>query len=150
MSDIAHSPFRRGFIAGSAVLGAAIAVAAPIVAIASAPHVALAQQPGIERTDLQRHDLRVPGREAIQVLVEFAPGVVAARHAHPGEEIVYVVEGVLEYQLDGEPPVTLEAGEVLFIPAGAIHAVRNVGNGNAAELATYIVAKGKPLITEAE
>jgi hypothetical protein len=57
---------------------------------------ALAQAPGIKRTDLQRHDRSVPGREVIQVLVEFAPGVVAPNHSHPGEEIVYVVEGLLE------------------------------------------------------
>jgi quercetin dioxygenase-like cupin family protein len=43
--------------------------------------------------------------------------------------------------------VTLNAGEVLFIPAGTIHEVKNVGTGNAAELATYIVEKGKPLLT---
>jgi quercetin dioxygenase-like cupin family protein len=124
-----------------------MAVAALIVASALAPHVALAQAPGIKRTDLQRHDLSVPGREVIQVLVEFAPGVVAPNHSHPGEEIVYVVEGLLEYALEGRPPVTLKAGDVLFIPAGTPHAVTNVGSGNAAELATYIVEKGKPLLT---
>jgi quercetin dioxygenase-like cupin family protein len=42
--------------------------------------------------------------------------------------------------------VTLKAGEVLFIPAGTVHAVRNVGSGDAAELATYVVEKGKPLV----
>ena len=125
-----------------------IAAAALIVASLLAPPIALAQAP--TRTDLQRHDLSVPGREVIQVLVEFAPGVVAPRHSHPGEEIVYDVEGLLEYQLDGRPPVTLKAGEVLFIPAGAIHTVKNVGNSKAAELATYIVEKGKPLITLAK
>jgi quercetin dioxygenase-like cupin family protein len=36
----------------------------------------------------------------------------------------------------GQPPVTLKAGDVLFIPAGKIHAAKNVGSGNAAELAT--------------
>src|SRR5215218_6866641 len=118
-----------------------MAVAALIVASAWAPHAALAQQPGIKRTDLQRHELSVPGREAIQVLVEFAPGVSFPRHTHPGEELVYVAEGVLEYQLDGQPPVTLRAGEVLFIPSGRIHGVKNVGSDNAVELATYIVEK---------
>ena len=73
------------------------------------------------------------------------PGCVAPKHSHPGEEIVYVIEGLLEYQLEGRPPVTLKAGEVLFIPAGTIHSAKNVGSGNAAELATYIVEKGKPL-----
>ena len=117
--------------------------AALIVASVLASPVAPAQQ-GIKRTDLLRHDLSTPGREAIQVLVEFAPGAEFPRHSHPGEELVYVTEGVLEYALEGKPPVTLKAGDVLFIPHGTVHAVKNVGSGKAAELATYIVEKGKP------
>ena len=108
---------------------------------------AKAQAPGITRTDLQRHDLSVPGREVVQVRVAFAPGVVAPRHSHPGEEIIYVLEGSLEYQVEGKPPITLKAGDVLFIPAGTIHAAKNVGSGPGAELATYVVEKGKPLVT---
>jgi quercetin dioxygenase-like cupin family protein len=46
--------------------------------------------------------------------------------------------------------MTCNAGDALTVPAGAVHEVRNVGNGNAAELATYVVEKGKPLITLAE
>lgn len=122
------------------------AVAALIIACALAPHPAPAQQAGIKRTDLQRHDLSVPGREAIQVRVDFAQGAAFPRHSHPGEELVYVIEGTLEYTLDDKPQVTLKAGQVLLIPAGAIHAAKNVGRGNAAELATYIVEKGKPLV----
>jgi quercetin dioxygenase-like cupin family protein len=109
-------------------------------------HVARAQQPGLKRTDLQRHDLSVPGREVIQARVELEPGYASPKHRHPGEEIIYVLEGSLEYQVEGMPPVTLEAGEVLFIPAGTIHAAKNVGSGNGAELATYVVEKGKPLV----
>jgi quercetin dioxygenase-like cupin family protein len=120
----------------------AVAVAVLFVGL----HMAQAQQPGVKRTDLQRHDLGVPGREVVQVRVDIAPGVAAPNHSHPGEEIVYVIEGLLEYQLEGKPPVTLKAGEVLFIPAGAVHSAKNVGSVNAAELATYIVEKGKPLV----
>lgn len=105
-----------------------------------------AQKTGIKRTDLLRHDLGTPGREVVQVRVDFDPGVAFGKHTHPGEEIAYVLEGSLEYQVDGKPPVTLKAGDVLFIPAGTIHAAKNVGNGNGAELATYIVEKGKPLV----
>lgn len=123
-----------------------MAVAVVMVVGGLALHVAQAQ-PGIKRTDVQRHDLDVAGREVIQVRVDFAPGVAFARHSHPGAEIAYVLEGTLEYQLDGKPPVTLKAGEALFIPAGAIHTAKNVGSVNAAELATYIVEKGKPLLT---
>ncbi|MDO9374254.1 MAG: cupin domain-containing protein [Ferruginibacter sp.] len=101
---------------------------------------------GITRTELQRHDLSIPGREAVQLLVEFGQGVVAGNHRHPGEEVIYVTEGLLEYQVEGKPPVTLKVGEVLFIPAGTVHSAKNVGSGNGAELATYIVEKGKPLV----
>ena len=124
-----------------------LAVAVLIVASGLALNVAQSQQPGVTRTDLLRHDLGVSGHEVIQVRVDFAPGVAFPPHSHPGEEIAYVIEGLLEYQLEGKPPVTLKAGEVLFIPAGTIHAAENVGTGRAAELATYIVEKGKPLLT---
>ena len=112
-----------------------------------APHVAQAQQPGTRRTDLQRHDLSVPGREVVQVRVDFDPGYVSPRHTHFGEEIIYVLEGTLEYQVEGRPPATYKAGDVLLVPAGVIHAAKNVGSGNGAELATYVVEKGKPLVT---
>ena len=112
-------------------------------------HETQAQQ-GVKRTDLQQHDLSIPGREVVQVRVDIAPGVLAPDHSHPGEEIVYVIEGTLEYRLAGKPPVTLKAGEVLFIPAGVVHSARNVGNVNGAELATYIVEKGKPLVEPAK
>ncbi len=123
-----------------------ILAAALISGSGLALNVAQSQQPGVTRTDLLRHDLGVSGREVIQVRVDFAPGVAFPPHSHPGEEIAYVIEGLLEYRLEDKPPVTLKAGETLFIPAGTIHAAKNVGSGNAAELATYIVEKGKPLV----
>ena len=107
---------------------------------------ALAQQPGIKRTELQRHDLSIVGREAVQVRIDFAPGAGFGKHTHPGEEIIYVLEGLLQYQVEGKTPVTLKAGDVLFIPAGTIHAAKNVGNNEAKELATYVVEKGKPIV----
>jgi quercetin dioxygenase-like cupin family protein len=110
------------------------------------PGKVLAQQPGVRRTDLQRHDLSFPEREAVQTRIDFDTGAVAPRHSHPGEEIIYVLEGLLEYQVGSNPPMTLKAGEVLFIPAGTVHAAKNVGSSNAAELATYVVEKGKPLV----
>ena len=123
-----------------------IVLAAVIVGTSLGVHLVRAQQSGIKRTDLQQHDLSLPGREVVQVRVDFSPGVAFGRHTHPGDEIVYVLEGSLEYQVDGKPTVTLKAGGVLFIPAGTVHAAKNVGSGNGAELATYVVAKGKPLV----
>ena len=118
-----------------------------IVGTGLAPDGAALQQTGTRRTDLQRHDLSVPGREVVQVRVDFDPGYVSPRHTHFGEEIIYVLEGTLEYQVEGRPPATYKAGDVLLVPAGVIHAAKNVGSGNGAELATYVVEKGKPLVT---
>ena len=117
-----------------------------IVASGFALHVARAQQPGTRRTDLPRHDLSVPRREVIQARVEIDPGVTFPKHWHPGQEIIYVLEGTLEYEFEGKPPTRLKAGEVLFIPAGTVHSAKNVGSGDVAELGTYVVEKGKPLV----
>jgi len=123
-----------------------VAVALLIAGIGFAVHLSAQQPPGIKRSDALRHDLGVADREVIQVRVDFAPGASFGNHTHPGAEVAYVLEGTLEYRLEGRPPVVLNAGEALYIPPGAVHAARNVGTTNAAELATYIVEKGRPLL----
>jgi quercetin dioxygenase-like cupin family protein len=150
-----HASFARCVDAITPIHGKTTRVLALALLIAGsglALHVSRAADapPGIKRTDLQRHDLSAPGREAVQVRVDFDPGAAFPRHSHPGEEIIYVLEGSLEYDIDGKPPVTLKAGEVLFIPAGTIHAAKNAGTSVARELATYVVEKGKPLVTLAK
>ena len=125
----------------------AVAIAALMLGSVATLDAAQAQPAGITRTDLQRHDLSFPGHEAFQVRVDFAPGAAFGKHTHPGEEIIYVLEGALQYEVEGKPPVTLKAGEVLFVPAGTVHAAKNTGSVNASELATYILEKGKPALT---
>lgn len=107
---------------------------------------ASAQQSGVKRTDLQRHAIKAEGYETIQARIDLEPGKSVGMHSHPGEELIYVLEGIFEYQLEGEEPVILKAGEVLFVPAGRNHSAKNIGEGKASELATYIVRKDKPLL----
>jgi oxalate decarboxylase/phosphoglucose isomerase-like protein (cupin superfamily) len=110
-----------------------------------------AQQPeGIKRTDLQQHDLSVPRPRGRPGPRRPRPDRAVRQGPYPGEEIIYVLEGSLEYQIQGQPTTTVTVGDVLFVPAGAVHAVRNVGSGNAAELATYVVEKGQPILTLVE
>ncbi len=104
------------------------------------------QAQGLKRSHIQEHDLSVPGREVIQNRVDVSPDAPIFRLKHPGEEVIYVLEGSLEYDVDGQPPTRVSAGEGLMVPAETVHAARNVGSGNAAELATYIVEKGKPFL----
>ena len=112
------------------------------------PSTAVVVAPRLWRTNLQRYDLSVPGREMIQSRVDVEPDSPPIRHTHPGEEIIYVLEGSLEYQIDGQPTKVYNADEALTVPAGVIHAVRNAGTGTA--LATDVVEKGKPLLTVAQ
>jgi len=48
-----------------------------------------------------------------------------------------------------EKPVTLNVGDVLFVPAGKVHMARNPGSTRGVELATYVLEKGKPLLVRA-
>jgi quercetin dioxygenase-like cupin family protein len=105
-----------------------------------------ARIPGIDRIDLQHYDLSAPGRVMIQNRVVISPDAQPIRHKHPGEEIIYILDGSLEYLIDGREPRTYRAGEVLTVPADTVHAVQ----GDGAELATYVVEEGKPFIVLAD
>jgi quercetin dioxygenase-like cupin family protein len=130
----------RNITALALLFGSALAMQ---LAQAEAPKAAVA---GIGRIEVLRHDIGDAGREVIQVRVDFAPGASFPKHIHPGEEIAYVLEGTMEYQLGDQPPIRLKAGDALFIPEGTVHSAKNLGNGTAAELATYVVKKGEPIV----
>ena len=101
---------------------------------------------GIDRTEVQRHEFRDAQHEAVQVRVDFAPGTGFPKHTHPGVEIAYVLEGTVEYRLGDAAPVTLKAGDSLYIPEGTPHSAKNIGESKASELATYLLEKGKPVV----
>ena len=109
--------------------------------------IALSQQAKLVRVPLQTHDLSTPDKVVVQARAEFPETAAAGRHTHPGEEIGYILEGQLELRVDGQPPRTLKAGDVFFIPPGVIHDGINTGSGTTKVLATYVVEKGKPVAT---
>ncbi|ALR11774.1 cupin [Mycobacteroides saopaulense] len=131
---------------GSKIAIAACAGVATLTAACGSSSDTQSGRDPVSRTDLQRHDLSVPGRESLQTRVDFQPGAQAARHKHPGEEIIYVLKGTLVYDIDGQGSKTVTAGDVLFVPAETFHSVRNVGDDEGSELATYVVDKDKPLV----
>ena len=56
-------------------------------------------------------------------------GQVWADFIHRTDELVMLAEGEIELEIEGKTHRTLIVQEV-FIPANAIHTVRNVGNTN--------------------
>ncbi|WP_077047705.1 cupin domain-containing protein [Pseudomonas sp. KK4] len=133
------------------ILGVALAAAVSLSAFtgmaqAQEAPAAKSWQTGLHRTDLVKRDLGVSDREVIQVRVDFEPGVAAPKHSHPGVEVAYVITGTFQYELEGQPTVTLNAGDSLYIPEGTAHIATNIGKTTGSELATYIVKKGEPLV----
>jgi len=107
--------------------------------------VAIAQQPAIKRTILQRVD--EPGAsnyEAIMGISEIPPGGTSGRHRHPGIELAYVLDGSVVLEHDGKPPITVSAGQALKNEA-EVHNATNKGTKPVKILAVYLVEKGKPL-----
>src|SRR3954464_14673742 len=114
-----------------------------LIAALGATALVCAQQAGFSRRVLQDQNMSDPGRHAVRVVAEFAPGGAAGKHTHPGEELGYVLEGSLQLEVAGQPPRTLNAGEAFFIPAGVVHDGKNTGGGPAKVLAPPLVEKGE-------
>ena len=110
----------------------------------------LLAQTGFARVVLQDHPLSVASRHGVSARAEFAPGATAGLHVHPGEEFGYVIEGAVELSVEGRSPVTLQKGDVFFIPAGVPHDGRNPAGVKAAILSVFVAEQGKPLATPAK
>jgi quercetin dioxygenase-like cupin family protein len=119
------------------------------VAVLLAVTASVAQAPGIKRTLLQRTDVG-NNMEVILGLAEIAPGGATGRHTHFGVESGYVIEGSASFEIEGETPKLLKAGDSYTIPAGAVHDAKQVGDAPTRVIATYVVEKGKPLATPAK
>lgn len=102
-----------------------------------------------QRTVLQTIDYPA-GHQILSVIAELEPGQCTSRHAHPGAESAYVLEGQVVAHIDGKPDLPLQAGQALQFAPGEMHKVCNVGSVRFKALAHYIVEKGKPLMTPAQ
>lgn len=78
--------------------------------------------------------------------VHILPGEQVARHTHPGVESTYILEGDGVVVADGFADRPCAAGDWFQLPANVPHSVR-IGPRGATVVATYVVAKDKPLVT---
>lgn len=60
---------------------------------------------------------------------DFAPGATASRRTHSGQEFIYVFQGSLVIEPDGEPAQTVKAGAMVTRPLNRVYGVRN-GRGD--------------------
>jgi quercetin dioxygenase-like cupin family protein len=111
------------------------------------------EQPGdalagkLKRTELQHGPSSIPGREIVQVLTEIPCGVESGWHIHPGEEVGYILAGTVQMMIQGQPALTLHAGDPFLMPPRTPHNALDIGPGTGHMLSTYIVETGQPLAT---
>jgi quercetin dioxygenase-like cupin family protein len=65
----------------------------------------------------------VSGEKTMMTFFDFAPDAVIPPHRHPHEQITYVMEGEMEFTLEGETRI-LKAGEGAVIPPDQEHGAR--------------------------
>ena len=86
----------------------------------------------------------LPGTANQEVIVwdtQYAPGALNPRHLHPAAITFRVLSGTGIWQEEGKPPVTLHAGDSLFVPAGTIHSHWNPSTSDPLRFLEFIVAE---------
>lgn len=106
-----------------------------------------AQQEPVTRTILQKKDLaEAEGKELVMYRADIVPGGVVGRHFHPGPELIYVMEGALTVEHDGQHPLTLKAGDSAYIPGRHVHNAWNPSTTEQVRVMVFLVGdKGQPL-----
>ena len=97
---------------------------------------------GITHTPLLKSVL--PGTSNEEVIVwdtEYDPGAVNPRHLHPAAITFRILSGTGIWQEEGKPPITLHAGDSLFVPAGTIHSHWNPSTSDPLRFLEFIVAE---------
>ena len=119
-----------------------LALAGTLFLLAAAPAGGQERQGVISHPALLK--MLLPDTANLEVAVyetEYAPGGVNPRHLHPAAITFYVVSGTGVWQEDGRPPVTLKAGDSLFVPAGTIHSHWNPSASERLRFLEFIVAE---------
>ncbi|WP_114949128.1 cupin domain-containing protein [Microvirga calopogonii] len=112
---------------------------------------AMAQEPKV--TPLMSKDLAEnPGREALMITVEHAPGGSNSIHRHNAHAFGYVLEGSVVMQLKGGQQVTLTPGQTFYEGPDDVHVVdRNSSSTNPARFLVFMIKdKGAPALVPAE
>jgi len=79
------------------------------------------------------------GKQGAVVEVEYAPGASDKKHYHSGHLFTYVIEGNLVWEVEGQPPVTLKAGDAFYDPPKRVHNHRNASATAPAKFVAFFI-----------
>ena len=98
-------------------------------------------------TPLLAKDLTgIANKEGTMLTVEYVPGGASLPHRHDAHVFVYVLEGSVKMQVDGQPVVTLSAGQTFYENPSDVHRVSaNASATQPAKILVFMVKdKDKP------
>jgi quercetin dioxygenase-like cupin family protein len=126
-----------------------VGLAGIAIGVLGATYVGAQSAPQVTRTEILRKPMSgVEGKEVVVFIADLPPGGIAARHSHPGDEAIYMLQGALRFEPDGGQPFELKAGQITFNPAGQIHTARNASSSEPAKVLNCMLAeKGQALAT---
>ncbi len=106
-----------------------------------------AHHPPIYRTEVLRTDLAgTAGKEVRLWVTEIYPGGATGKYYHPTPRFVYVLEGSVTLEVDGQLPRTFRAGDAFQERPDDVQKFKNASpNESAKALAFQIAEKGEPL-----
>jgi quercetin dioxygenase-like cupin family protein len=125
----------------SGTLTVALLIVAPIP-------TAGAGEPG-RVTDLLTQTLAdVPGKEVTMITVDYPPGATDPVHRHDASAFIYVLDGTIEMQMEGEEKVTLHPGQTFYEDPKRVHLVgRNTSDTKPAKFVVFLVKnQGAPIL----
>jgi quercetin dioxygenase-like cupin family protein len=125
-------------------LGQGVALAAVLLAAGSGAAAPVT----FHRTTMEDQPFPAPYHTTTVRTVVAVHGAVPP-HTHPGLEMAYILRGKAEFDIAGQLPLTLPAGDSVAITEGRVHGVRNVGSGPLIILSTYVLKVGEPLASPA-
>ena len=127
----------------------ALAVAGIVFLFGVAPTGSQERQGVISHPPLLKMVLPNTANQEVAVYeTEYAAGGINPRHLHPAAITFHVLSGTGVWQEEGKLPVTLKAGDSLFVPAGTIHSHWNPSPTERLRFLEFIVAerdKGRSL-----
>jgi len=89
----------------------------------------------------------LPGKKAMMLTVDYAPGQSSIAHRHEGTAMAYVLEGAITSQVKGEPAITYQPGQFWYEPAGSEHLVsKNASTTEPAKLLVFMVMGEKEAV----
>ena len=91
------------------------------------------------------------GAGAMTVVIEYPPGSAGAPpHRHAGPAFGYMLEGEMLFELEGDPPRVISAGEAFWEPGGDLIHYSDANNRDDVKsrfVVTMLCVPGAPMLT---